>query len=131
MHYICQKKAIACEGQKLYIECPKIYNRIQVRSTFYGREDAVTCKHPELPSDKICVDQNSTVNNIVMDLCQGEARCEIAVTNDFLAQFGTIICPNVYKYLNVKYRLVVYFTFSDLKQWRKYFRCAHPSLRGV
>ncbi|CAB3980401.1 proline-rich 12-like [Paramuricea clavata] len=100
------KKALACEGQKLYIECPKIYNRIQVRSTFYGRKDAVTCKHPELPSDKICVDQNATVNNIVMDLCQGEARCEIAVTNDFLAQFGTIICPNVYKYLDVKYRCV-------------------------
>ena len=100
------KKAIACEGQKLYIECPIIYNRIQVQSTFYGRDDTVTCKHPQLPSSKICAEQNVTVKNVVMDLCQGVEKCEVSATNDFLAQFGTIICPNVYKYLYVKYRCV-------------------------
>lgn len=101
-----QKQAVACEGQKLYIECSQIYDRIQVQTSFYGREDAVTCKHPELPSDKICTEQNDTVKNIVEDLCEGEAKCEVTATNDFLAEFGTIICPNVYKYLYVKYRLV-------------------------
>ncbi|XP_028397267.1 uncharacterized protein LOC114521068 isoform X2 [Dendronephthya gigantea] len=100
------KTVIACEGQKLFIECPSIYNRIQVHATFYGREDAKTCKHPELPSDKICADQNATVKNVVTDLCQGEEKCEISATNDFLAHQGTIICPNVYKYLYVKYRCV-------------------------
>ena len=88
----------------MYIWCSNIYDRIQIRMAVYGREDFTTCKHPDLPSDKLCAEQNATVQNVVKDLCQGEPRCEVAVTNDFLAQFGTIICPNIYKYLYVKYR---------------------------
>ena len=97
-----------------------IYDRLQIKDSFYGRQDSTTCKHPKLISDKKCVEQNDTVKNVVEDLCNGELQCEISVTNDFLAQSGTIICPNVYKYLYVKYRYdcVLFLYYFDIKMPR-------------
>ncbi|XP_046844845.1 uncharacterized protein LOC124438694 [Xenia sp. Carnegie-2017] len=108
------KTTIACEDQKLFIECPNIYNRIQIHSCFFGREDAVVCKHPQHPSEKNCAEQNVTVKAVVLDLCQGEAKCEVTASNDFLAQYGTVICPDVYKYLQVDYRCVPRTALNDV-----------------
>ena len=70
----------------------------------FGRKDKSICVHPSLPSNTECQEQELQVNAQIRGLCEGENDCEISAYNDFMAKAGTTICPNVYKYLHVKYR---------------------------
>ena len=72
--------------------------------TMYGRKDNSTCVHPSIPSEKDCQEQETQVITYVRGLCDGERKCEVAANNQLLAKAGTTICPEVYKYLDIKYR---------------------------
>ncbi|KAK2559318.1 L-rhamnose-binding lectin ELEL-1 [Acropora cervicornis] len=95
--------SIVCEGQKAYISCQSIFDQIKIEKTMFGRKDKSICVHPSLPSNTECQEQELQVNAQIRGLCEGENDCEISAYNDFMAKAGTTICPNVYKYLHVKY----------------------------
>ena len=95
-----------CEGQKAYVTCQSIFDEITIAGTMYGRKDPSICVHPSIPSTTVCQEQEIQINNQVKGLCEGEHTCEVAANNDFMAKAGTTICPNVYKYLEIKYRSV-------------------------
>lgn len=95
---------IVCEGQKAFVSCPSIFDEITVVGTMYGREDLSICVHPSIPSSTKCQEQETQINAQIRGLCEGEHTCEVAANNDLLAKAGTTICPNVYKYLDIKFR---------------------------
>lgn len=101
-----QKSAVACENQKAFIICPNIFNGIDVVSAMFGRKNSLECLPPGDGPASFCTDQEDQVKQQVRDLCQGEDKCEISASNDFLAMEGTQVCPHVSKYLEVKYRCV-------------------------
>ncbi|KXJ26377.1 uncharacterized protein LOC110241281 [Exaiptasia diaphana] len=100
------KSAVACENQKAFIVCPNIFNGIDVVSAMFGRQNSLECLPPGDSPASFCTDQEDQVKQQVKDLCQGEDKCEISASNDFLAMEGTQVCPQVSKYLEVKYRCV-------------------------
>lgn len=87
--------------------CQNIYDQIEIVETMYGRRDASTCVHPTIPSNALCQEQATQVNAQIKGLCEGESACQVSANNNFMAKAGTTICPNVYKYLEIKYKLVV------------------------
>ena len=97
-----------CEGQKAYVSCPSIFDEIAVIETMYGRKDPSICVHPSIPSSTMCQEQEAQINAQIRGLCEGEHNCEVAANNDLLAKAGTTICPNVYKYLDIKFRSVCF-----------------------
>lgn len=97
-----------CEGQKAFVSCPSIFDEITVVGTMYGREDLSICVHPSIPSSTKCQEQETQINAQIRGLCEGEHTCEVAANNDLLAKAGTTICPNVYKYLDIKFRSVCF-----------------------
>ena len=104
---ICfQHKLIVCEGQKAFVSCPSIFDEITVVETMYGRKDPSICVHQSIPSSTMCQEQETQINAQIRGLCEGEHTCEVAANNDLLAKAGTTICPNVYKYLDIKFRSV-------------------------
>ena len=72
--------------------------------TLCGKSDAIFILTAIVCCSSICEEQTRQVNSQIKDLCNGQTRCEIAASNDFLAREGTIICPKVYKYLEINYR---------------------------
>lgn len=90
------------------MSCPSIFDEIAVTETMYGRKDPSVCVHPSIPSSTICQEQETQINAQIRGLCEGEHTCEVAANNDLLAKAGTTICPNVYKYLDIKFRLVCF-----------------------
>ncbi len=95
-----------CEGQKAYVSCSSIFDEITVMETMYGRKNPSICVHPSIPSSTVCQEQETQINAQIKGLCEGEHTCEVAANNEFMAKAGTTICPNVYKYLEIKYRSV-------------------------
>ncbi|KAL9984733.1 hypothetical protein ACROYT_G007066 [Oculina patagonica] len=95
---------IVCEGQKAYVSCSSIFDEITVMETMYGRKNPSICVHPSIPSSTVCQEQETQINAQIKGLCEGEHTCEVAANNEFMAKAGTTICPNVYKYLEIKYR---------------------------
>ena len=93
-----------CEGQKAFVSCQNIFNQIEIVETMYGRKDPSICVHPSIPSKTPCQEQEAQINAHITGLCEGESVCEVAANNDFMAKAGTTICPDVYKYLEIKYR---------------------------
>lgn len=90
-----QKTAVACEHQKAFILCPNIFNGIDIVSAMFGRKNHLECLAPgEIPAS-FCTDQEDQIKQQVKDLCQGEDKCEVSASNDFLAMEGTQICPQV------------------------------------
>eukprot|EP01052_Picozoa_sp_SAG31_P026324 SAG31_NODE_2378_length_5838_cov_11.939362_1_plen_1456_part_01 len=84
-----------CEGDTLSIACDG--GTINVVEASYGRQHGPdVCPH-SATSDQSCHAENSL--NIVQDACQGQASCEVAVTNGV---FGDP-CGGTYKYLTVNY----------------------------
>lgn len=97
---------MACEHQKAYILCPNIFNGVDIVSAMFGRKNSLECLPPGESPASFCADQEDQIKQQVKDLCQGEDKCEVSASNDFLAMEGTQICPQVSKYLEVKYRCV-------------------------
>lgn len=100
-----QENTIVCEGQKAYVQCPSPFDELAIVGTMYGRRNSKICVHPSIPSSVPCQEQETQVKAQIVGLCEGEHACEVAANNDFLAKAGTTICPDVYKYLEIKYRL--------------------------
>ena len=101
-----QHSSIVCEGQKAYVSCSSIFDQIEVVGTMYGRKDKSICVHPSIPSDMECQEQGTEVQEHIKEMCEGEHSCEVAANNNFMAKAGTVICPDVYKYLQIRYRSV-------------------------
>ncbi|XP_068743026.1 uncharacterized protein [Montipora capricornis] len=97
---------IVCEGQKAYLSCRSIFDQIKIVETMYGRKSPSICVPPIASSNAMCQEEATQINHQIKDLCEGETDCEIAANNNFLAKAGTTICPDVYKYLDVKYRCI-------------------------
>ena len=93
-----------CEGQKAFVSCQNIFDQIEIVETMYGRKDTSICVHPSIPSNTVCQEQEVQINHRIKGLCEEENVCEVAASNDFMARAGTTICPDVYKYLDIKYR---------------------------
>jgi hypothetical protein len=70
----------------------------------FGRKDSMVCLTPGRDPATPCTEQEEQIKQQVKDLCQGESKCEVSASNDLLAMEGTVVCPNVMKYLEVKYR---------------------------
>lgn len=104
--FCSQQNIIVCEGQKAYVSCSSIFDEITVMETMYGRKNPSICVHPSIPSSTVCQEQETQINAQIKGLCEGEHTCEVAANNEFMAKAGTTICPNVYKYLEIKYRSV-------------------------
>ena len=87
----------------------------------YGRKSLSICVHPSIPSSTKCQEQETQINAQIRGLCEGEHTCEVAANNDLLAKAGTTICPNVYKYLDIKFRSVcvraVSFKILHIRCW--------------
>lgn len=98
------KNEVVCEGQKAYVQCPSPFDDLAIVETMYGRKDPKICVHPSIPSSAVCQEQETQVKAQIVGLCEGEHACEVAANNNFLAKAGTTICPDVYKYLEIKYR---------------------------
>ena len=79
----------------------------------FGRKNSLECLPPGDYPASFCTEQEDQIKQQVNDLCQGEDRCEVSASNDFLAMEGTQICPHVSKYLEVKYRCVPKETIPD------------------
>lgn len=99
-----QLNTIVCEGQKAFVSCQSIFDQIEIVGTMYGRKDSSICVHPSIPSNAVCQEQETTINDRIKGLCEEENVCEVAANNNFMARTGTTICPDVYKYLDIKYR---------------------------
>lgn len=103
--FLYKENTIVCEGQKAYVQCPSPFDELAIVGTMYGRKNSKICVHPSIPSSVPCQEQETQVKAQIVGLCEGEHACEVAANNDFLAKAGTTICPDVYKYLEIKYRL--------------------------
>ena len=87
--------------------CQNIFDQIEIVETMYGRRDTSICVHPVIASNAVCQEQATQVNAQIIGLCEGESACQVSANNNFMAKAGTTICPNVYKYLEIKYKLVL------------------------
>lgn len=113
--FFLQQNVVVCEGQKAYVSCQSIFDEITIVGTMYGRKDPKICVHPSIPSSTVCQEQETQIKAQIVGLCEGEHTCEVAANNEFMAKAGTTICPDVYKYLEIQYRLVFFFHVLSLK----------------
>ena len=96
--------AVGCEGEYVDINCPN-YEGIRIVSAFWGRDDVVTCQPDNPLEPKSYKDMCKPVAKDyafrkVKHMCQGIESCKIPATTLF---FDTEMCPNVLKYLRIKY----------------------------
>ena len=92
-----------CESKQLSIKCKNRSNKLVIVNSFYGRDDTKICRHPVLPYEAYCRGQEDLILEKVQNLCNGENGCSIAVKDGLLLRKGTVLCPNIYKYLKVDY----------------------------
>lgn len=97
------KTVHGCQSKQLSIKCKNRSNKLVVTKSFYGRDKTNICKHPVLPYEAYCRGQEDIIMKKVQNLCDGENQCSIAVKDGLLVRKGTVLCPRVYKYLEVDY----------------------------
>lgn len=97
-------EALACEGESADINCPN-YEGIKITSAFWGRDDTLTCQ-PDDPLAKrsyketcMPIDKGYALRK-VNQVCKSLETCKIFATPTF---FDTELCPNVIKYVRIKY----------------------------
>jgi hypothetical protein len=94
------EESFTCEGESNVISCSG-GKGIVVDFANYGRTSHHICIYNE-KIDVINDCYTPSHTEMISGRCNGQASCIVIATNDF---FGDT-CPNVYKYLQVKYRCV-------------------------
>eukprot|EP00794_Sanderia_malayensis_P018813 gene18813-20709_t len=96
--------ALGCEGESVNINCPN-YEGIRIVDAFWGRDDTKTCQPDNPLEERSYKDMCKPVkNNYALDKvkeqCHELESCKVFATTTF---FDTELCPNVIKYVRVKY----------------------------
>jgi hypothetical protein len=93
-------ESFTCEWESKMLSCPS-GKTINVDYANYGRTTHPVCVQvPERDKPTNCFTASHTSK--IGQLCNGQSNCEVPATNSF---FGDT-CPNVFKYLHIKYRCV-------------------------
>nr|CAH0110399.1 unnamed protein product [Daphnia galeata] len=93
-------ESFTCEWESKMLSCPS-GKTINVDYANYGRTTHPVCVQvPERDKPTNCFTASHTSK--ISQLCNGQSNCEVPATNSF---FGDT-CPNVFKYLHIKYRCV-------------------------
>lgn len=94
----------ACQEDNLMLQCRNRYNKIIIKEAFYGRDNLFTCTSKIFNATKLCgIPTPSIIIQKVHLMCNNENKCKIPVTAKFLEKEGQEICPDIRKYLKVKY----------------------------
>jgi len=87
---------ISCQNESMIISCPN-NKQLLIYNVLYGRTNNQICGNVDVPMEG-CKSTNST--DVVRHTCDGMQYCQLSATNSFL---GGDPCPNVMKYLQIKY----------------------------
>ncbi|XP_038058912.1 adhesion G-protein coupled receptor G2-like isoform X2 [Patiria miniata] len=99
LHPAPLREEVTCEGDDFFISCSS-GSTIDVQWALYGREDqSQVCRTYRA---RPCGDPATSLA-VIQEFCQGEERCGFPVSN---SQVGGDPCPNVAKYLVVRYSCI-------------------------
>ncbi|RMZ98161.1 c-binding -like [Brachionus plicatilis] len=88
-----------CENSTMWLQCPAD-QMISIENAEFGRSDFLKCQSINMTLD-LCNPLN--VRNLVEEYCNGKRNCKMEVTAEKIGN----VCPNVDKYLQIKYRCVL------------------------